>query len=150
MCTGKHPLKRAKVFKVNFVLDSLRSLNVPVCNLQTLLKGTERCMLQKGPGVSFSFASIVRDMLNCLHTYWANKADSDWILSHVRTAAPGNDLGFLGTAGQNSLCLTHSLPILFTSFLHLTSCLGPCMLTAAQVTGPQTLYFSRRGRERGL
>lgn len=56
----------------------------------------------------------------------------------MRIAAPGNDLGFLGTAGQNSLCLTHSLPILFTSFLHLTSCLGPCMLTAAQVTVPQT------------
>lgn len=62
--------------------------------------------------------------------------------------APGNDLRSSGTGGQISLCL--SVSHVFSPFPvpHITSCLGSCALTAAQITAPQT--GRRRGSRGGL
>lgn len=94
------------------------------CGLQSLSEATERYTLHKGP----------------------------WILSHVRTEHQEMIWDPWEQQDKNSLCLTHSLPHFPPSPLHLTSCLGPCMLTAAQVTGPQTCKRPalRRGEKRGL
>lgn len=72
--------------------------------------------------------------------YWSCTATQGNFLSFT---APGNDL-------RTNLTLSHTFSLLFTSCLpHITSCLGSCVLTAAQITGPQTWRRPalRRGTE---
>lgn len=81
-------------------------------------------------GAAYNNSLLLKPQSNTLHR-------GPWTVSQPRTGAPGNDLGSSGTGGQILLCLTFS-PHFSSSLLHITSCLGSCMLTAAQITGPQT------------
>ncbi len=132
------PLQEAKMWEMIFVLYSLTQFTT---QLKLLVCKQKRPPPNKGAVTTVSYWSYrATRSQRILHSFTAqNRSTRKWfeILRNRRT----------------NLTLSHTFsPHFLSSLPHITSCLGSCMLTAAQITGPQTWRRPtlRRGTEGAL